>query len=254
MSCADRQARIDAHLDGELEVLASMEMEAHLKACPACAQVYANHQALREALSGAALSYRAPVALRRRIRAALPSRGESEAARPWMLGRWLGLAAAMAVAIILAVVLIPARRGPSIDDLLAQEVVSSHIRSLMGAHLTDVPSSDQHTVKPWFDGKLDFAPPVRDLAGQGYPLVGGRLDYLNGRPVAALIYQRRQHFINLFIWPAQAGVSDALARAAPRQGYNLLHWAQGGMVFWAVSDVNPDDLGEFSSWVKSTPR
>jgi len=254
VSCVDKQARIDAHLDGELDAMASLEMEAHLKTCPACAQVYANHQALREALSGPAFSYRAPDALRRRIRAALPSRGESEEARPWILGRWLGLAAAMAVAIILAVVLIPALKGPSAGDLLAQEVVSSHIRSLMGAHLTDVPSSDQHTVKPWFDGKLDFAPPVRDLVGQGYPLVGGRLDYLNGRPVAALIYQRRQHFINLFIWPSQAGVSDALDRAAPRQGYNLLHWTQGGMAFWAVSDVNPDDLREFASWIKSAPH
>ncbi len=254
MSCTDRQARIDGYLDGELDVVASMEMEAHLKACPACAQVYANHQALREALSGAALSYRAPDALRRRIRTALPSRGESEAARPWVLGRWLGLAAAMAMAVILAVVLIPGRRGPSTDDLLAQEVVSSHIRSLMGAHLTDVPSSDQHTVKPWFDGKLDFAPPVRDLADHGYPLVGGRLDYLNNRVVAALIYQRHKHYINLFIWPATANAAEASGLAYARQGYNVLHWTQEGMVFWAVSDVNPDDLREFSSWAKNAPR
>jgi anti-sigma factor RsiW len=162
----------------------------------------------------------------------------------------MGIAASMALLAVIIVRLGPWPFKHSQEDLLAQEVLSSHVRSLMASHLTDVPSTDQHTVKPWFDGKLDFAPPVQDLSGQGFPLVGGRLDYLEDRPVAALVYQRRKHFINLFIWPA---AQDSEQRTIVRQGYNILHWTRGGMTYWAVSDVNASELNEFAQILQRGP-
>jgi anti-sigma factor RsiW len=140
--------------------------------------------------------------------------------------------------------LTPQLRGPGADQLLATQLIASHVRSLMANHLTDVASSDQHTVKPWLDAKLDFAPAVADLASEGFPLIGGRLDYLENRPVAALIYQRRKHFINLFVWPAESNATKA-TKAMSRQGYQLLHWVDSDFNYWAVSDVNEKDLQAF---------
>ncbi len=244
MGCAENRSRIESYLDGELEAASAREVEAHLKSCSECTRVLEGHRSLRSALSAKAVSYQAPRGLERLIRSSLrevnaPPRAER--AFPW---RWLSVATSLAALAVLALVLAPRFRSPSAEDLLAQEVFASHVRSLMANHLTDVASTDQHTVKPWFDGKLDFAPPVPDFAADGFPLVGGRLDYLNNHPVAALVYQRRKHLINLFVWPVPGG--DVTEKATTRQGYNILYWRKSGMNFWAVSDVNAADLEEFA--------
>src|SRR6266404_3880836 len=146
--------------------------------------------------------------------------------------------------------LVPRSIRPSGDELLAQEIVSDHVRSLqMPGHLTDVLSSDQHTVKPWFDGKVDFAPPVKDFTSQDFHLYGGRLEYLNNRTVATLIYQRRLHYINLYIWPSeQAGSTSEVT--TQRQGYNLIQWTKSGMNYWTISDLNNFELHQFASLVQ----
>jgi anti-sigma factor RsiW len=164
----------------------------------------------------------------------------------WVL---TGLAASLVIISVLIWRLIPTGVSPSQGELLTQEVLSNHLRSLMPGHLTDVPSSDQHTVKPWFAGKLDFSPPVQDLSSQGFSLVGGRLDYLEGRPVAALVYQRRKHFINLFVSPTSGEPGQ---QGVARQGYNLIHWTRSGMTFWAISDLNSAELQEFARLIEGS--
>ncbi|HMC28557.1 MAG TPA: anti-sigma factor, partial [Verrucomicrobiae bacterium] len=172
----------------------------------------------------------------------------------WLSLSGLSLAAAIIFAAIIFSNLAPQLRRPGADQLLATQLIASHVRSLMANHLTDVASSDQHTVKPWLDAKLDFAPAVADLASEGFPLIGGRLDYLDNRPVAALVYQRRKHFINLFVWPAGSDVAKA-AKTITRQGYQLLHWADSDFNYWAVSDVNVNDLQLFKQQFETrTPR
>jgi anti-sigma factor RsiW len=159
---------------------------------------------------------------------------------------------ALAAAVVLAALplyLTSGSRGPGAEQFLATQLVASHVRSLMASHLTDVASSDQHTVKPWFDGKLDFAPAVVDLASEGFPLIGGRLDYLENRPVAALVYQRRKHFINLFVWPSETAAAES-GKVMTRQGYQLLHWADSDANFWAVSDISGGELEAFKQLIQ----
>jgi len=194
-------------------------------------------------------------ALEERIRASVhkASRPERDPfAGPRLPWRLFALAAAVAAVVIGAVGIVALMRGTpgaGANQGLAQEVVASHIRSLMGNHLEDVASTDQHTVKPWFDGKLDFSPVVNDFSAQGFPLVGGRLDYLDNRPVAALVYGRHKHYINLFVWPVSGG-SDAGVQTTEAQGYQVFHWTTAGMTYWAVSDVNGADLGQFVQLVQ----
>ena len=188
----------------------------------------------------------------------VPSGGGLESAKPRQTTRvtawrWLAVAASVALAAVTTLTLLQPRNAVTAEDLIAREAVSDHVRSLMQPnHTLDVPSSDQHTVKPWFNGKLDFSPKVDNLADQGFPLIGGRLDYLGGRSVAALVYQRHQHYINLFIWPSN-GTQEKEESSTRLQGYNLVHWKGGSMECWAVSDLNEGELRQFADLVQKPP-
>jgi len=252
LSCQTAQEFIHAYVDGELDLARSLEVEQHMQECQVCASAYRNQTALRSALKDSSLYHSAPAGLEKRIRSSLRREAKSEVGRRSFGWRWLPVGVALACVLLMALVIWQAVPGlrPSGDDLLAQEMVSNHVRSLqLESHRTDVISSDQHTVKPWFDGKLDFAPPVKDFSSQGFPLLGGRLEYLNNRAVAALIYQRQKHFINLYIWPAEKS-STTSEVATKRQGYNLLHWTNSGMTYWAISDLNGVELHEFARLVQ----
>jgi anti-sigma factor RsiW len=244
MNCAQAKPLIDLYADGELNAAAIMELEQHIQSCPSCDLAWRNLQTLKKTLKQDALYFTAPKELRQRIKAELPAPIKTSPQRTTGNWNWLTTAMSGAFAVCLALLLIVAQSRPSSEQRLAQEIVSSHVRSLMANHVMDVVSTDQHTVKPWFNGKLDFSPPVKDLAAQGFPLVGGRLDYLDGRGVAALVFQRQKHIINLFVWPAKE--PDAKANTIPpSQGYNLIHWSDAGMAFWAVSDLNEKELMDF---------
>jgi anti-sigma factor RsiW len=261
VSCQLTQRFVPGYLDGELDLSRTIEMETHLQVCAECARELERLQGLRAAFQRGSLAYAAPEGLRERIQSSLRTSTSAEAPerasawRPFLLLRWAGALAVLALFSVSAWQLTALLRAPSSDQRLAAEVLSGHVRSLEGNHLMDVASTDQHTVKPWFDGKLDFSPPVEDLASDDFPLVGGRLDYLEGRQVAALIYQRRKHFINVFVWPDAAG-SSSTQTLEPRQGYNLMRWSRGGFQFWAVSDVSAQDLAEFVRLLeaRTTPK
>lgn len=245
MTCEQAQELIHAYLDGELDFVKTVEVESHLGECEICHSEHRDQRHLRSLVRGSGQYFAAPEFLKKRIGRQIRPASRS------ISRRWLTAAAALILTLsgVLLWTIISTRSPSRADDLLAQEIVSSHVRSLMLDHLVDVPTSDQHTVKPWFNGKLDFAPEVKDLAAQGFPLVGGRLDYIDNRAVAALVYQRRKHSINLFIWPSPAA-TDQPAQHFSRQGYNVIHWTQSGTAYWAVSDVNSTDLSDFVQLVR----
>ena len=242
MNCETTQDLLNGYLDGELDLVRHLQIEEHLKTCPSCSPILENHSAVKSAMADDSLYFKAPPDLRRRIKSALPHNESRPRSSVWRWS-WVPALASAAAIVILIFLFLPL--SSSNDDLMAKEIVSSHVRSMMANHLTDVPSSDQHTVKPWFDGRLDYSPPVTDLAVQGFPLIGGRLDYAANRPVAALVYQHRQHILNLFIFPSAIN-ADSGSKMSERQGYNLIHWNRSGMTFWAVSDLNLNELQEFA--------
>jgi anti-sigma factor RsiW len=250
MSCDLTQRVVPGYLDGELDLVGMIEMEAHLNVCSTCAQELESHQALRSALQRSSLFHGAPIVLRERIQSSLRASSEADIQKSrikWQSLNFWQLAWAFALLVLISISgwqWMARLQETSSDQRITAEVFSSHVRSLEANHLMDVVSTDQHTVKPWFDGKLDFSPPVEDLASDGFPLVGGRLDYVENRAVAALVYQRRKHFINVFVWTNSAGPSSTQPIES-RQGYNIMRWSRGGFQFWAVSDVSAPDLAEF---------
>ncbi len=244
MNCDSAFEYLHRLLDGELDDARRFEIESHVQGCANCAELSHHLYQLRSAVRETAPYYTPPDDLAPRIRARL-----REAARGENLLRMPRLWAAAAAVLVLGIAgayLLATRQGRAQEaSAVAREVAASHVRSLQAAHLFDVPSTDQHTVKPWFTGKLDFSPNVKDLAKQNFQLTGGRLDYLNGGPAAALVYRRRQHVINLFEWPS-ARDSETEKAVSDWNGFHLVTWKAGGMTYWAVSDLNLKELQEFA--------
>ena len=252
MTCQDCGDFIDAYLDNELDVSAAIHVRQHVRDCSHCRQLLESRKVVQTLLGNPQVRFEAPDSLFEKIQSILPaaSSGPKQPNRTRSVVPWfsvpLALAAAIAVLLGLALLYQGGILGRSPGHRLEAEVISSHVRSLLAAHLLDVPSTDQHTVKPWFAGKLKFSPPVQDFTDSGFRLIGGRLDFVDGREVAAVVYQRNKHVINLFVWPSESNRSTA-AQGYANDGYNVLHWARGGFEFWLVSDLNAKELGDLAN-------
>ena len=247
MTCDEAEILLHALIDGELDAGHAREVEQHVAGCPRCTAALADYRAMSAAVAGANLRYTAPASLRERIEAALPQPKSAEIVpMPSRCSVLRGFAMGSAVSALAATGLVAIVLRNDDAQRIESEVVSAHLRSLQAGHLIDVVSTDQHTVKPWFNGKLDVSPPVIDLTAQGFTLIGGRLDYLDARAIGAVVYKRRQHVINLFV--AQTGNTERkAAKMETMQGFSVLRWSEQGMNFWAVSDIGADELNEFGA-------
>jgi anti-sigma factor RsiW len=246
MDCNEARRLLEADTDGELDLVCHLSIEVHLQSCPACRQIAEGLHLRRATLRAALPRFEAPPALAAKIRQALPTTQPVLWRWPSFVWSHAGLAAALLVALLVGYGF-GHRRGEAIH--FADDAVASHVRSLMANHLTDVASTDQHTVKPWFTGKLDFSPPVVDLASAGFPLSGGRLDRLDGHSVAALVYHRRLHPINLFVWPADRG--PVPQGGYERQGYHSFGWSQRDLNYFAISEISENELMEFVAKIRA---
>ncbi|WP_315798074.1 MULTISPECIES: anti-sigma factor [unclassified Bradyrhizobium] len=248
MTCDEAEILIHALADGELDAGHAREVEAHVASCPRCAAELAAIRQMKQMLAGTDLSYKASPALRQRIEATLPPADAASitplAAVPSRRTLLRGFALGSAVSALAATGLVAIVLRNDDQQRIEAEIVSAHLRSLQAGHLTDVISTDQHTVKPWFNGKLDVAPPVIDLTAQGFTLIGGRLDYVDARAIGAVVYRRRQHVINLFV-AQTASTERRAARMDTVQGFNIRSWRDRGLSYWAVSDIGADELNEF---------
>lgn len=252
MNCENVSNLVHAYLDNELDLPNILAIEAHLESCPNCRAGIAELSALQGAIRKGAAYHAAPESLRPRLQhldyQPAPKPVKAGGFKVWLASWQLSKLAAAYAVLMLGIGLGWQLRQPPTLEPLPSAVVASHIRSLMVDHLTDVASSDQHTVKPWFNGKLDFSPQVSDLAPQGFPLLGGRLDYLDKLTVTALVYRRRQHIINVFIWPKADDAATPLGEfSSTLNGYNLLAFKAHGMNYWLVSDLNAKELLELKS-------
>lgn len=243
MECEEAQELLSVYSDGELDLMRSLELETHLTQCVVCSEKFKTFGALHNLTASTSLYYSAPQALRDRIQTSLLK--ENAAAKKWPVKnlQWLAYAASFALVFFLGwltAAVRPAGNGENVQD----EILSSHVRSLMPGHLTDVLSSDRHTVKPWFNGKLDFSPTVKDFAAEGFPLLGGRLDYVDHRSVVALVYSRDKHIINVYLWPAETP-SEKDVGTKTLQGYNIVGWVGSGANHYVISDLNEKELQRF---------
>jgi anti-sigma factor RsiW len=240
MTCDEAEILLHALIDGELDAGHARAVEDHIAGCPRCAAQLASYREMSKIIAGADVRYKAPLELRRRIEASLPQPKQAPSRRAVLRGFAMGSAVSAIAATGLVAIILRSDDEARIES----EVVSAHLRSLQAGHLTDVLSTDQHTVKPWFNGKLDVAPPVIDLTAQGFTLIGGRLDYVDTRPIGAIVYRRRAHVINLFV-AQTASAERRAAKIETIQGFNIRRWSERGLNYWAVSDLAADELAEF---------
>ena len=251
MTCDEARILLHALIDGELDAGHARDVEAHIATCPSCAAELAAYRQMREAMAKADLRFTAPASLRQRIDAALPKTPAKPAPAPSNVTPLAsrrsvlrGFAMGSAVSALAATGLVAIVLRNDDQQLIESEIVSAHLRSLQPGHLIDVVSTDQHTVKPWFNGKLDVSPPVIDLTAQGFTLIGGRLDYVDARAIGAVVYKRRAHVINLFV-AQTSSTARKPAKIETVQGFNIRRWSDRGLNYWAVSDIGADELAEF---------
>jgi anti-sigma factor (TIGR02949 family) len=247
MSCDNCRDALNAYVDGELDANDRREVAEHLSTCAACSAEYKALGDARKRVKEGLVRYKAPDVLKARIRASVeqinrPMLVPTPRTRSW----WRTAVAGGAIAVASSLATFAVTRPSASDASIANEIVTSHIRSLMPGHLIDVASSDQHNVKPWFNGRVNLSPTVPDLSSQNFKLLGGRLDYVDGRAVPVVVYQRRQHLINVYSWPA-SDASTSAPKTSTVNGYHLVEWRRGGIEQWAVSDLNVTELHEFVS-------
>jgi anti-sigma factor RsiW len=248
MTCREAGPLLDARLDNELDMASSASVDLHLSDCRACAAQYLALQNLHEEIVASDLAYAPGVALERKL-ADRFLREEKSLHRLWNRS-WLNASvmAGVAIAAVALIAFLPILRVSNTDAISA-EILDNHLRALQAVHQVDVPSSDQHTVKPWFQGKTSFSPPVPDLTQDGYVLIGGRLEVIHQQTAAAIVYRRRQHVIDLYVSPSPG--SDSKTELHELGGYHLLHWMQNNMSYWAVSDVDTADLRTFADLIRA---
>ena len=255
MDHRDLRDLADAYIDGELPPASRAEVDAHLAGCAECRAEIESRRAFIGQLKTGSVYHKAPAALSARLAERLAAESDTKVvpfsprAKREAFWRPMALAASFLLAVVLSGGIGYMSSLPAGGDLITQQVVDSHVRSLLAGHLTDVTSTDQHTVKPWFNGHLDTAPPVKDFAQAGFPLIGGRLDYIDHRPVAAMVYRHGLHPINLFVWADPSAVSGQPA-ATSRQGYNIRHWVEGDLTYWLISDVEADQLDNLEALLR----
>lgn len=252
MTCRDAEPLLHARLDSELDMAGSASIDQHFSECRACAAQYAALQNLHEEIVAADLAYPPAPALEQKLAAQFLREKKSLFSfwsRPFWNRPWPSayVMAGAAVGVAILIFSVSMMRSARETDAIGVEVLDNHLRALQPSHLVDVPSSDQHTVKPWFQGKTNFSPPVPDLTKDDFILIGGRLEVIHQQPAAAIVYRRRQHVVSLYVLPSPG--ADSKTELRELGGYHLLHWTQNNMSNWAVSDVNSADLRKFADLV-----